>query len=329
MLSGTSCGKKQVEVTDYGSESDNTSGTISDDASDSDSDEATNVSSSDYENLKSDGRSLTEIFGNNISVNEAFSAGGITADFDFDYKVPEASQVNVYEGSFIANDSDIEKQIVNNFFDGTEKELEEIKYVNDTDYIPLLYKYRSILMTQTFNITSTDVSMLSAEDYNEYMGTIDSSFDKVYKWADEATYYIHMYEGEYNGNRYGMIYSYDMASAKRNIYICPISMAEYFPDIDAETLFVVDQKNNLGSDNLCSMSQTDIMNDAFKKALENDPDISQRSSASLEVFSIAFTYVPAWYFLTKDNKQKSGEQSLTYSHVINALDGSDLTDSVK
>lgn len=69
--------------------------------------------------------------------------------------------------------------------------------------------------------------------------------------------------------------------------------------------------------------------DAFKKALENDPDISQRSSASLEVFSIAFTYVPAWYFLTKDNKQKSGEQSLTYSHVINALDVSDLTDSVK
>ena len=83
--------------------------------------------------------------------------------------------------------------------------------------------------------------------------------------------------------------------------------------------------------------------DAFKKALENDTDISQRSSASLEVFSIAFTYVliedeknpnkatyvPAWYFLTKDNKQKSGEQSLTYSHVINALDGSDLTDSVK
>ena len=98
MLSGTSCGKKQVEVTDYGSESDNTSGTISDDASDSDSDEATNASSSDYENLKSDGRSFTEIFGNNISVNEAFSAGGITADFDFDYKVPEASQVNVYEG---------------------------------------------------------------------------------------------------------------------------------------------------------------------------------------------------------------------------------------
>jgi hypothetical protein len=71
-----------------------------------------------------------------------------------------------------------------------------------------------------------------------------------------------MYEGEYNGNRYGMIYSYDTANSQRNIFICPISVSEYFPEVDAKTMFVVDQQSDFGSENLCSMSEADIMNEA-------------------------------------------------------------------
>ena len=87
----------------------------------------------------------------------------------------------------------------------------------------------------------------------------------------------------------------------------------------------------------------DNIKESLKRALENDPDFSQRSSASLEVTNVDFTYVliedgenhdkvtyvPAWCFTTKDNKLKAGEGALTYSHVINALDGSDLRDSIR
>ncbi|MBP3232971.1 MAG: hypothetical protein J6M65_00905 [Eubacterium sp.] len=498
MLSGTSCGKKAVEVKDYGMGSDDGSSTTSD----NDSDDKTNAAESDSENVKTGGQSLIETFGENISVNESFSSGGFTANCNLSYKVPEVNQINVYEGSFIDNNADIEKQIVSSFFGGTEKNLDEIKYVNDSDYISLLYKYRNLLMNQKYDIASITMASISEEDYTEYMSAIDSSFDKVYKWVDEVSYYIHMYEGEYNGNRYGMIYSYDKVSGKRNIYVSPISISEYLPEFDAKTLFVIDQKTDLGSDNLCTMSENDIMNDAenvieklglgkkdivltvnpnaaipelgiisgfyseepytempklvfsdqglmfsaaklnsinpawqlhsykllkeqneedfgevhsgdvsiitngkavylysepfseniipqsvstfnrgsiyytdkglytvdislvaeienvttgvqllsfdnikesFKNALENDPDISQRDSASLEVFSVAFTYVliedsknpdkatyvPAWHFLTKDNKLKNREQPITYSHVINAIDGADLRDSLR
>jgi hypothetical protein len=87
----------------------------------------------------------------------------------------------------------------------------------------------------------------------------------------------------------------------------------------------------------------DNIKEGFKEAVGNDPDLSQRDSASLEVADVNFTYVlvedkenndkvayvPAWYFVTKDNKLKSGDQPLTYSHVINAIDGSDLKDTVR
>ena len=490
MLSGTSCGKKEIEVDDYGVESD----LVSDDIS--------SFSESNTEAVKSDGRSLTEIFGDNISVDESFSAGTISADFKLAYKVPEVDQINVYEGKFVGNDSETEKQIVNNFFGGTEKNLDEIKYENEADYIPLLYKYRSILLAQKLGTTVDYSSAITPDIYSEYMSNIDSSFDKVYKWADEVNYYIHMYEGEYNGNRYGMIYYYDKASCKKNIYISPISIAEYFPETDIKTMFVVDQKSDFETENMCSMSEEDIKKEAgdvveklglndkdivfslnpgmaifeidgmstyvdeatynempklvftdsdlmsaamnlnaknptgrtytykllkeqqdgqpgqadtenvkftengyavylcsepfsgnvvpqlmssfnrgsifytdkglysvdislvaqidnvvegvqllsfdnikesFKKALENDPDISKRSSASLEVNAANFTYVlieaennsgkvtyvPAWVFTTKDNKLKAGEQALTYMHVINAIDGSDLRDAIR
>ena len=75
----------------------------------------------------------------------------------------------------------------------------------------------------------------------------------------------------------------------------------------------------------------------------NDPEIMQKSSGSLEVDSVSFTYVlvndkednskasyvPAWYFQTTDKKLKNGEQHVTYSHVINAIDGSDLKDTIR
>ena len=246
----------------YGSGSDVVS---QDAASDSESDSESETESdieSDTEMISGDGRSLKEIFGDNITVDETFSVGGITADINVNYKVPEVSQINVYEGSFIKNDSDIEKRIVNNFFGGTEKNLDEIKYENDSDYIPLLYKYRSILMYQNLGISAYSAEAVSPADADEYLSVIDSSFDKVYNWVDEVNYYIHMYEGEYNGNRYGMIYYYDMANSKRNIYISPISMTEYFPDFDAKTIFVVDQKSDFGSDNLCSMSEADVAKEA-------------------------------------------------------------------
>ena len=487
MMSTAACGKEDAVVEDYGGETNTVAA----------SSEATSDTEADAGSLSSDGRSLTEMFGENISEKETFSIGGVNVKFNLNYKVPDAEGINVYEGGFIFNDSETEKKIVNNFFGGTEKNLEEIKYEDETEYMLLLYKYTSILMAQS--LSDADVSEDSSNSF--MINYIDSSFSEIYTWVDEENYYIHMYEGEYDGNRYGMIYSYDNVNMKRNIFICPISIAEYFPETEAKTLFVVDPEFNSGADNLCSLSNAEIMNEAgevvkklelndndveltvnpnmavedgdsfilnnslytyselpklvfldsdmmgsiakmnmvnptgstyaykilteqsaqptdktpdeinitengyavylttppfsgnvlpqtpstfnrgsiyytdkglyivdvsvvanidnvvkdvqllsfdnikerFKEVLEADPEIAAKVSGSVEVTDVDFTYVlirdeqnpdkasyvPAWYFRTKDNNLKSGEQPIMYRHLINAIDGSDLGDTVR
>ena len=495
MMSAAACGKTEVVVDDYAGDS-AVSSSFSDDTV---SDDTADASQSDSQNAESKSGSLKDIYGDKISYIDTLGLGGVSVDYYIDYTVPEVEQVNVYDCSFLENDSDVETQIVSSFFGGTEKNLDEIRYVDDTEYMQLLYKYRALLGSLT-----TDADSTSEEDYED---TIDSSFDQVYKWADEESYYIHMYEGEYNGNRYGMIYSFSKINLKRNIFISPISIADYFPNEDAETIIVVDQQDDYGSDNRCTMSETEVMSDAtgileklglskedtilsvnpnmatpetgslgyfnysdnwgaertytempklvfadtdllsavmkinstnpagstyayrllneqpsyesnqsftndvnftengyavyltakpfaenvipeeqstfnrgsifytdkglfsvdislvagldgveenvellpfeeivehFNEALENDPQISGKSSGSLNVLSASFTYVlidvdeankakyvPAWYFTTKDNQLKNGSEPVIYTHVLNAMDGSDLTSEIK
>ena len=488
MLSGSACGKEEAVVEDYGGETESI--TETEDVSES--------SETETESDNSVGGSLTEMYGETISETDTFTIGGVNGAFKLNYKVPEAATVNVYDGEFIENNSDIEAQIVNNFFGGTEAKLEEIKYENESDYIQLLYKYRKILM---FHDLGGLDAVATQEDFNKYFRNINSSFDEVYTWIDEDDYYIHMYEGEYNGNRYGMIYSYDMSDSTRSIYISPISITDYLPEIDAKTMYVVDQQSDYGSDNPCSMSEDSIRNDAhdvlsklgfdnkdielsfnpnmaimdegtfdysemglsytempklifadsdvasafqkinalnptgftyayrflkeqeevrpgqisedvqfaengyavylctapfsenvvpqpestfnrgsifytdkglftvdisqtvhidnvvddvqllsfnnikefYKEALQNDSDIVNKSSGSIDVIDVDFTYVliedkdngkkatyvPAWVFTTQDNKLKSGETALLYTHVINAIDGTDLKDTIR
>lgn len=252
MLSGTSCGKEKAVVEEYAGETASATETVADSA-DSDSIETAT------ESATVEGYSLKEMFGETISETEAFNLEGISGTFELSYNVPDVAPVSVYEGSFIENSSEIEDQIVSSFFGGTEEKLEEIKYENDTDYIPLLYKYRTILMYQD---TGSLVSDVTDAAFAKYTSIIDSSFEETYTWVDETDYYIHMYQGEYNGNRYGMIYSYDNVNSTRNIYICPISIAEYFPEIDATSVFVVDPESGYDSENLCAMSEDDVMSEA-------------------------------------------------------------------
>ena len=479
IMVSTACGKEDKVVSDYG--------------------EGTEVDSSDTKS-----RALRDIYGETITTEETFDVNGVNVKFNLNYQVPDAKQANVYEGSLLENGADTEKQIVNNFFGGTEKNLEEIKYVNESDYMLLLEKYRSLLFYQEIEGDTNNITQDLSDDYS---ASIDSSFDKVYKWVDEDSYYIHMYEGEYEGNRYGMIYSYDKVRAKRNIFISPISISEYYPEAELDSLFIVDKQFDSEMDNKCSMTKTDATNAAtdvveklglktddieicfnpnydipklvmpvvysnytveetydemprlifsdseilstsakmytntqnfvmydyqilkeqvymashddhvapedinliedgyalylysapfsegvtpvsdssfnrgsilftdkglytvdisliadidkvdegvplisfdnikegYKKALENDPVIINKASGSIDVMSATFTYVliedgdnidkatyvPAWCFKSSDDQIKSGEIPVVYTHVINAIDGSDLSGSLK
>ena len=111
-------------------------------------------------------------------------------------------------------------------------------------------------------------------------------------------------------------------------------------------LYIVDVSVVANIDNVVKDVQLlsfDNIKERFKEVLEADPEIAAKVSGSVEVTDVDFTYVlirdeqnpdkasyvPAWYFRTKDNNLKSGEQPIMYRHLINAIDGSDLGDTVR
>ena len=86
----------------------------------------------------------------------------------------------------------------------------------------------------------------------------------------------------------------------------------------------------------------ETIKEAYKTVLETDPQITDKNSGSVDVKTVAFTYVlvedgesnkasyvPAWYFIATDNQLKDGDQRVEYTHVINAIDGSNLNDSLR
>ena len=86
----------------------------------------------------------------------------------------------------------------------------------------------------------------------------------------------------------------------------------------------------------------ETIKEAYKTVLETDPQITDKNSGSVDVKTVAFTYVlvedgesnkasyvPAWYFIATDNQLKDGDRRVEYTHVINAIDGSNLNDSLR
>ena len=63
--------------------------------------------------------------------------------------------------------------------------------------------------------------------------------------------------------------------------------------------------------------ETYVKNVAFTYVLVEDGESNQAS------------YVQAWYFIATDNQLKDGDQRVEYTHVINAIDGSNLNDSLR
>ena len=72
--------------------------------------------------------------------------------------------------------------------------------------------------------------------YKLYQKPIKASTAETYKWVDNDEYSIHMYEGNYNNKRFGLILAYDYFLCTRYVFFEPISIEEYFPDCNYKTL---------------------------------------------------------------------------------------------
>ena len=242
-LSLAGCGKKEVVVDEYAKGA-----------------ETKQSTSTDAQYSKGDGKTLQEKFGKWAKWKDSFAIQGVQTDVNTSIPIPDAEYLNVYKKKTLVMDKAFEDRIVKALFGDTAEKLDEIKYTNDTDYITFLYKYREIyhqIQGDIYNYFN------DAQSYRSIMGSIDSSFEDVYKWVDEdKKYYIHMYEGKYEGTRYGLLIAYDYTKETGCVFFDPISIKDVFPDSDYRTILYEGNGDTLEKTqdikNECSLSKEEV-----------------------------------------------------------------------
>ncbi len=280
-LSVVGCGDKNIVVDDYGD----------------------NSSTNDLKSERTDsleiplgnGASLRDVFGERVTFADEFVVDGITIKSNQSYEVPDLEGMNVYDVRLLDDGRDKEDEIVKAIFGDTAKKIEKLSYKNKEDYMSLMYKYRDIYSKTYYedgsgNLLPTgyDVGENGELTPNTDKTTlIDSTSTVEYKWVDENKYYIHMYEGIYNGLKYGLLLAYEDVTNTRYIFLDPISINDMYPGADYKTLVVKDMKETDAEgdiENRCSKSKTEVIKDASdflanKLMLSSDDNVVTTDSA--------------------------------------------------
>ncbi|SEQ32955.1 hypothetical protein SAMN02910369_01579 [Lachnospiraceae bacterium NE2001] len=252
-LSLAACGNNTTVVDDYGTDEGSTSIASNEDDTNDISDAASptsTVSDALYISTGATG-TLQEVLGNSVAYKDDFKIGDANFSGSLQYEIPNQDGLNIYNIDMYYDNESNEESIVKALFGDTAEKIESISYTNEYDYITLLYKYHFIHNKHK----SIEDMITNQKQYftleNDSI-VINSSFPDEYKWIDknvdddEETYYIHMYEGDYNNCRFVLLLAYDSLLDTRYIFFEPKSIKEYFPDYDFKTLMVSGNKDQAG-----------------------------------------------------------------------------------
>lgn len=259
-LSASGCGKDSVVVDDYAGETE-----ITESADESTSTDELNISSNNQGTLQ-------DLYGNVAVLQEDFTVDNTSFSTNARFTVPNQDHLNVYNMKYLDDGKADEEAIVKSLFGDTGKKIESLKYTNQYDYIPLLYKYRTILSNrEIYDRHEGDVVVHTVDPFDRSL--INASSDISYEWMDGPDMYIHMYEGDYNSCRFSLLMAYDYKAKLRYIFFEPVSIKEYFPDYAFETLLVARSHNTAGEpldiSNNCT-ENLDVIKDNAKSFLEDN-----------------------------------------------------------
>ena len=263
----TACGSKDVTVDDYG-DGNSTSG---EDGADKENDSL------------NEGKSFQELYGEKVDFAETFTVGNTSVEAVSHANIPENVYPAVYNSKVLDDGKADEEKIVNELFGDSAKKLNEFSYNNSADYVTFIEKYNDIKTSHEY--------ALGLYDSEYYYGDVTDESDpkdQVYKWVDDPDIYIHMYEGKFNGIRYGLILAYDYTRSQRIIFFDPISIKDYYPDSDFNAFIVEFSKDTNGNEkelsNACNLTEEEAeekVTDFLKqKLLLSDGVINLSSSGS-------------------------------------------------
>ena len=278
------CGNRNAVVTDYGNEQD----AVSEDKNKEGTGQS-NIS------VSVTGQNVREMLGaEKVDWSEEFEAGGLPIELAVKYTIPNLPSLDAFTGVRVADNEMVdfkglteggtEEQVAKNL-SGESTEAQVVKNVLG-DSAKLVEELESGTPVEELVKGADDEEWL---EFSNYYDAILNEFDPHNKYdvelgfTDEQTlrlksmdtedFYIHIYEGQFDGVPVRLIYGYSYTDKKQCIGFAPIYLSDYFQgekeyvdsyeygevDFDVET---IQDKMMEGKTNRCEMSDEALVGEA-------------------------------------------------------------------
>ena len=206
ILNITACGKKNSKISEYG----NQDSTVLD--KDKENDNADS-------NISEDIGSLADKLGTKrIEWQDSFDGGGVNYKFNIMYDVPDMEHVPIYKFVTLKDSEAREKDILNNLFGDDYSEVHKKMDNEDSDLANAIHHYL---------IDNASKYILGHEPTDDEIYS-DSAFYN--SWVDYNGFYLHTYEGVYQGKEYYVFFGKHTNSSYVYFAFLPKNISEFMED---------------------------------------------------------------------------------------------------
>ena len=206
ILNFTACGKKNGKISEYG----NQDSTVLD--KDKENDNADS-------NISEDIGSLADKLGTKrIEWQDSFEVGGVNYKFNIMYDVPDMEHVPIYKFVTLKDSEAREKDILNNLFGEDYSEVHKEMDNEDSDLAKAIHHYL---------IDNASKYILGHEPTSDEIYS-DSAFYN--SWVDYNGFYLHTYEGVYQGKEYYVFFGKHTNSSYVYFSFLPQNISEFMED---------------------------------------------------------------------------------------------------
>ena len=252
LLVFSACGKKDTTVTDYGSESG--------ESSDSDTPKT------------STGATLSEMLGGEeLTYSNTFNIEGKAAEIDVKYSVKDTDNLCIFNTEALAESEVDEDAIVKNIFgdSGTALNTDETEFLKEKENA-----------AEIVHTNNTIVSM-NGDTSNSYT-------DKCRAWIDNDNYFLHTYQGKYNGLDYQLLISYSRTFDMMTVALYPIDPGELSgnPDLDQFAMSYPDGSLYVYNDSftLTNIKLDETMSDRPNECTLSDDELKTKVTETMSKF---------------------------------------------
>lgn len=179
--------------------------------------------------------------------------------------------VKIYTCSRVDDFGQEEINIVEALFGKDYTKLESVSCSDGSSYIPLINKYKSLMADfEQYDKGAVDEKAapdLFAKSFVTNYQSTNVSENEKFKWTDNDKYHIHMYEGNYNGERFSLLLAYDNVRNVKYTFFHPVDIKDYYPEWESSTGTVMlrNSQDLYGrkdtTPNNCDLSEEEVENE--------------------------------------------------------------------